>query len=183
MIAATQFSFSLSFVSFITVAAKSVIASLFGYELDLWTIAYVLMCILIPMACVRNISKFAFTFLVGNVMIISTVIVVSVVMIMKLVNREHHILGENLLPINYDSYMAFVGFSIYSYEGIGVVMPIMQNCDCVDKFPKLFFLAILTLTVIYILFSELCYLTLGDKLTETFITQQLDKKSAVVLIL
>jgi amino acid permease len=66
--------------------------------------------------------------------------------------------------------MSMVGFSCYAFEGIGVVMPIMENCDCPEKFDKILFAAILTLTFFYVLFGEWCYLVIGDKLTKTFIT-------------
>lgn len=45
------------------------------------------------------------------------------------------------------------------------------------------FYAILTLTIIYVCFSEFCYYVLGDGINKTFITQQLDQKSVIVIIL
>ena len=82
------------------------------------------MAILIPIACVRNISKFSFTFLIGNTLILTTVIIVSTVLTMKFAESGYK-LGPNVEAINYDSYMIMVGFSVYAFEGIGVVMPIM----------------------------------------------------------
>ena len=169
MIAATQFSFSLSLASYITATMKTVIKTIFDYNIDIWYIAVVMMCILIPIAWVRQISKFSFTFLVGNILILTTVIIVTIVLIVKFVKRDYEF-ADNLEPINMDSYMSMVGFSCYAYEGIGVVMPIMENCDCPEKFDKILFAAILTLTIIYILYAEWCLLIYGDELTKTFIT-------------
>lgn len=70
--------------------------------------------------------------------------------------------------------MSAVGFSCYAFEGIGVVMPIMQNCECPEKFDKILIAAILTLTLIYTSFGEFCYLALGDGMKKTFITEELD---------
>jgi solute carrier family 36 (proton-coupled amino acid transporter) len=76
-----------------------------------------------------------------------------------------------------------VGFSCYAYEGIGVVLPIMQVCDCPEKFDKLLMYAFITLIIVYIGFGELCYITLGNTLNEQFITKELDQGSSLVIIL
>ena len=89
------------------------------------------MCILIPIAWVRNISKFSFTFLLGNTLILTTVIIVSVVLIHTFINREPgEKFGPDIVPLNGDHYWSMVGFSCYAYEGIGVVMPVMSACEC-----------------------------------------------------
>ena len=95
MIAATQLSFSLSLGSYITTTLQIVIKNLFSYDINIWYIALVMMLILIPVACVRNISVFSFTFLVGNSLILTTVIIVSIVLTVKFVDRGNEF-GENL---------------------------------------------------------------------------------------
>ena len=76
-----------------------------------------------------------------------------------------------------------VGFSCYTFEGIGVVMPVMHVCNCPEKFPMLLLYAICTLSLIYCLFGNLVYLTLGSNLQYTFITQEIDQKSIIVIVL
>ena len=80
MIAATQFSFSLSLASYITTASQNVIQSLTGVEISFWIIGLALLFILAPIAWVRNISKFSFTFLIGNLLILTTLVTVTVVL-------------------------------------------------------------------------------------------------------
>jgi solute carrier family 36 (proton-coupled amino acid transporter) len=76
-----------------------------------------------------------------------------------------------------------VGFSCYAFEGIGVVMPIMSACDCPEKFDSILLQAMVTLTVVYCFFGDVCYLILGSDLDTTFITQELDQGSTIVLVL
>ena len=71
---------------------------------------------------------------------------------------------------NGNEYWGMVGFSCYAFEGIGVVMPIMSACECPEKFDKILFYALLTLTVIYCFFGNFCYLVIGTDLDTTFIT-------------
>lgn len=181
MIALTQFSFSLSLCSFITQSFQSIIKSQFGIDMEIWTIDFVMLAILIPISWVRNISKFSFTFLIGNSLILSTIIIVTVVLSFRLYDQGE--LGPGILPINHSELWSMVGFSCYAYEGIGVVMPIMSACDCPEKFDKILFYALLTLTLVYCLFGNFCYLVIGTKMDTTFITQELDPTSKVVSIL
>ena len=152
MIALTQLSFSLSLITYIITSAQSMIHTYTGYQVWIWHVAMGMWCVLVPIAWVRNIAKFSFTFLIGNLCIMSTVVIVSVYMTKDVYETGF---GPGLVAMNHDSYWSMVGFSIYAYEGIGVVMPIMNNCACPEKFDKILLYAIMTLTVVYIFFGEL----------------------------
>ena len=52
--------------------------------------------------------------------------------------------------------------SIYSFEGIGIVMPVMNSSESPETFKTTLTAAIATLTVIYILFGSLGYLAWGQ---------------------
>jgi solute carrier family 36 (proton-coupled amino acid transporter) len=168
MIAMTQFSFSLSLCSFITSSIHSILRSKLGLDVDIWTVAFGMLAILIPISWVRNISKFSFTFLIGNVLILATIISVTVVMSVRVYDRGG--LGPGIQAVNGHEYWGMIGFSCYAFEGIGVVMPIMSACECPEKFDKILFAALLTLTVVYCLFGNFCYMVLGTDLDTTFIT-------------
>ena len=84
-------------------------------------------------------------------------------------------IGQGVVALNEDNFLMMVGFSCYAYEGIGVVMPIMQATAVPEKFAMLLTAALATLTFIYIFFAELCYTTLGNPgLAHNFITEELD---------
>ena len=77
--------------------------------------------------------------------------------------------GNGLEPINWKEYWSMIGFSCYSYEGIGIIMPIMDICDCPEQFDKILTIAFILLTTTYVLYSNFCYAVIGDKMTEIFI--------------
>ena len=130
------------------------------------TVGLGLLIIYIPLAWVRKIEKFAFAFMFAIILIaISTVIISG--FCVKLIAENGP--GPDFIPINYVTMWDVVGFSVYTYEGIGVVMPIMSTCNCPEKFPYLLTLAVGVLTTIYIMFSELCYYTFGSGLTEPIV--------------
>lgn len=75
-----------------------------------------------------------------------------------------------------------IGFSVYVYEGIGVVMPIMATCNCPDKFPKLLIAAVAFLTFVYIVFAEICYYTFGEHLTAPIVMSMMPESNIIIMI-
>jgi proton-coupled amino acid transporter len=63
--------------------------------------------------------------------------------------------------INPDGIWTMIGFSIYVFEGIGVIMPIMQACEYPEKFDTILVSAVICLTVVYCIFSFICNLAWG----------------------
>ena len=77
MIAASQFSFTISHVTFEVESLKSTIDTVFGLDTSKAMYAVIVLCILIPLAWVRDLGRFSFSFMIGNSVILFTVIVVS----------------------------------------------------------------------------------------------------------
>ena len=84
--------------------------------------------------------------------------------------------------IDENSYLITAGFAIYSFEGIGIVMPIMQACEKKEQFHYILTSAISTLVLLLILYSELCYFTWGSTLTEPIVMEMLPKDVIVVIL-
>ena len=74
-----------------------------------------------------------------------------------------------------------MGFAIYSFEGIGIVMPVFNACEKPESFNKILIAVIVTLVIVFIGFSELCYLNWGSNLTEPIVTELLPKDDKTVI--
>lgn len=134
--------------------------------------------IYIPLAWVRKIHKFAFAFVLATILIALSTIVISWFCIDRIIEIGP---GPGVVPINYPTMWDVVGFSVYTYEGIGVVMPIMSTCNCPEKFPVLLLSAVALLTTIYILFGELCYYTFGSGLNEPIVMQMMPAANPIII--
>jgi len=75
-------------------------------------------------------------------------------------------MGPGLVPVNDQRYQLFIGFAIYSFEGIGVVMPIMHSCSEPKKFNQILILAICTLLAAFLFFGTFGYITYGSNMNE-----------------
>lgn len=76
-----------------------------------------------------------------------------------------------------------VSFGIFSYEGIGVVMPIMQLTKKPEKFGTILIAAMATLVTCQVTFGTLTYLTYGSDMDEQIITEMLPKDNWLVIVI
>ena len=75
-----------------------------------------------------------------------------------------------------------IGFSIYTFEGIGILMPCMQACDCPEQFDKILLLAYAAIVLMFIVYGELAYFAYGMNQTQQ-ITGMLPQGDLIVKIL
>jgi proton-coupled amino acid transporter len=54
-----------------------------------------------------------------------------------------------------------IGFSFYSFEGIGCILPVMRESKNPDKFPKLLKIGLISLTIFFTVFALVTYAWFG----------------------
>lgn len=150
---------------------QSTVNAQFNVETATWPYFVGVLAVLTPIAWVEDIKKFSFTFLVGNLLILLTLVTVSGYCVWLMADQGG--LGPPVPAYRPDAFWATVGFAIYSYEGIGIVMPVLAKAEDPDSFIKCLFYAIATLSVLFITFGEITVLAFGSDLTEPFVTQML----------
>jgi solute carrier family 36 (proton-coupled amino acid transporter) len=60
----------------------------FSVDYNIWTIGFVVILLLFPTIFVRNISIFSFTYLLGNLCILTTITAVSIVFSQQLIESD-----------------------------------------------------------------------------------------------
>ena len=105
-------------------------------------------------------------------MIVATVIIVLVYASKGLVTSGP--INDGFVPVNSTKMWHMVGFSFYSFEGIGTVMPIRACSKDPEQFPKLLTLSILSLGCMYITFGLVCYAYFGN-MKGKFVIYNLDQ--------
>jgi len=68
------------------------------------------------------------------------------------------------------------------YEAIGGVMPIMSATKDREEFPTLLAITIGMLTLIYIVFAELCYYTFGSKMDKPIIMEMMPAANPIIIV-
>jgi proton-coupled amino acid transporter len=87
-------------------------------------------------------------------------------------------------PINTVTFLSFIGLAAYTFEGIGIIIPVMEQCSRPDLYPHIIVGVISLVTTVYIFFGNYIYFIYGlDKVGEhPLVTDILPAKNIAVAI-
>jgi proton-coupled amino acid transporter len=115
--------------------------------------------VLIPLAFIRNISKLGPAALLADVFILIGVTYIYWFDISTLVADGVH---PTVQLFNPNSFTLTVGSAIFTFEGIGLILPIQSSMREPEKFSKLLYIVMVIITIIFTSVGLLCYATFGD---------------------
>lgn len=76
--------------------------------------------------------------------------------------------------MNKNTWLTVIGSAIYSFEGIGVVLPIVEVTKEPAKVPIILLAVLLTNMILYTSFGQFCYFVYGNELEgKPLITQNM----------
>lgn len=121
--------------------------------------------ILIPLALVRNISKLGPSAFLADVFILFGLGYIYYYDIASI--ASHHGLHPTVQLFNPTSFTLTIGSSIFTFEGIGLILPIQASMKRPDKFDSLLYTVMTIITVLFTAVGALSYGTFGiDTKTE-----------------
>ena len=89
--------------------------------------------IYVPLCWVRKISKFGIFHIFADLMILASLIILTIFGIRELHREDRE--EYEYKAVNTDYFLSFVGMSIYAYEGVGVIIPVMDTCSDKKNYP------------------------------------------------
>ena len=114
--------------------------------------------IYVPLCLIRKIEKFAWTHLVADALIMLTTLVILVYAFIHL--SDFGWLGPGPL-LNSATWLTMIGSAVYSYEGIGVILPLLEVTEKPEQYPKILTYVLITVMVLYVGFGEFCLSVYG----------------------
>lgn len=115
--------------------------------------------VLIPLSWIRNISKLGPAALLADVFIMIGVTYIYYYDIGTLASEGIH---KSVVMFNPDQYTMMIGSAIFTFEGIGLILPIQSSMAEPEKFEPLLGLIMLIITVVFTSVGALCYATFGN---------------------
>jgi len=163
---ASQYGFVCAYIYFIASQGNSIIESSTGNTLPLytkWYYAPACFLILYPLVLVRKIQAFAKFHVFGDVMV-GLLVVASMTYASVYVANNGWTGGDynpdmpnpNLTFFNPKQWPNCIGFAVYSFEGIGVILPIQDITADKDNYFKVVCITCLIITGIYFVYAEFC---------------------------
>ncbi|KAG0700274.1 amino acid transporter [Suillus ampliporus] len=173
-IVVSQIGFVCAYMIFVAENLQAFVLAITDCATD-WPVHYFIfmeLVIFLPLALVRNLAKLSVSALVADAFILAGLVYIF--------GSEMSLIGERgiaeVQAFNPKDFPLFVGTAVFSFEGIGLVIPITDAMREPHKFPK-----VLTGVMISLLFlfgggGALSYLTFGSNV-QTVVLVNLDQKS------
>ncbi|KAG0240774.1 neutral amino acid transporter [Mortierella sp. GBA43] len=122
---------------------------------------YILIClvVLIPLVLIRRMSILSLPSMVANLFIIFGIVYLWYFSIHSLADNGT---GPNIALFNRDDFALFIGTAVFSFEGIGLVVPITESMAEPEKFPRVLTLTITVVALIFMSVGALCYSAFGS---------------------
>lgn len=113
---------------------------------------------LIPLSFIRNISKLGPAALLADIFIL---IGLTYIYYYDISTLADHGLHKTVEWFNPDHYTLTIGSAIFTFEGIGLILPIQSSMEQPEKFEPLLWSIMLIITIIFTSVGALCYATFG----------------------
>ncbi|KAJ3569299.1 hypothetical protein NP233_g5140 [Leucocoprinus birnbaumii] len=134
------------------------------------------LAVFLPFALIRDIAKLSTAALIADVFIFAGLIYIFGSEIKLVASRG---IGE-VKMFNPKDFSLFIGTAVFSFEGIGLVVPITDAMKEPQKFPKVLTGVMFFLTILFGGSGALAYLTFGKDI-QTVVLVNLDSTNKMVL--
>ncbi|KAI4250257.1 MAG: hypothetical protein LQ352_005411 [Teloschistes flavicans] len=123
--------------------------------------------VLIPLALIRDISRLGPAALLADIFIFIGLFYIWYYDISTIATHGLH---PTVKLFNPSDFTLTIGSAIFTYEGIGLILPIQSSMAEPSKFPRLLYMVMVIITVIFTSVGALCYATFGDQTRVEIIT-------------
>ena len=155
---------------------KNICINFIGIVIPNWIICLILLLIYSPLCWVRKIHRYSrFNFLSDCIFYFNF----GVILVSTSINIFNGGISEDIKIFIHDSYLLFIGTSVYIFEGVRNVIPTRDICKSPSDYSKVLTLSMLIFTFIVIGFGLLNYLWYGDIILQQtqFITKALPENN------
>ena len=133
------------------------------------------MVIFLPFSLLRDIGKLGFTALIADAFIL---IGLAYLFYYDIITLHNDGLAD-IIMFNQKDWTLFIGTAIFTFEGIGLIIPIQESMRHPEKFPKVMLLVMVIITVLFTVMGAISYAAYGSK-TETVVLLNLPQNSKFV---
>ncbi|KAI8644026.1 transmembrane amino acid transporter protein-domain-containing protein [Parasitella parasitica] len=120
---------------------------------------WIILVAIIPFCWVRKIAKLSYLAIVADIFIAFGLICVLYFCSSQIAT---HGPGKHIIMVNRSDFGLMLGTAVFSFEGIGMVLPIVESMKEPKKFPAVLTLGLIICLVIFTLIGTIGYVAYGD---------------------
>jgi solute carrier family 36 (proton-coupled amino acid transporter) len=132
--------------------------------------------VFLPLSLIRDISKLGFTALVADFFIMLGLIYLYYYDITTIVEQKGF---SDIIAFNPNSWTLFIGTAIFTYEGVGLIIPIQESMKHPKQFPGVLATIMVLVTVVFLSAGALSYAAYGSS-TKTVVLLNLPQDDKFV---
>ena len=132
--------------------------------------------VFLPLSLIRDIGKLGFTALVADVFIMLGLIYLYYYDIATIVDRGG---VSDIKAFNPSTWTLFIGTAIFTFEGVGLIIPIQESMRRPSKFPGVLAIVMVIITTLFISIGALSYAAYGSH-TQTVVILNLPQDDKFV---
>lgn len=133
------------------------------------------MVIFLPFSLLRDIGKLGFTALIADAFIL---VGLAYLFYYDVITLSSEGLSD-IKMFNPKDWTLFIGTAIFTFEGIGLIIPIQESMRHPEKFPKVLLIVMVIITVLFTVMGAISYAAYGSK-TETVVLLNLPQDDKMV---
>lgn len=134
--------------------------------------------IFLPLSLIRDIGKLGFTALVADAFILLGLVYLYYYDIFTIVTNH----GIADIKLFNSSWTLFIGTAIFTFEGVGLIIPIQESMKHPEKFPRVLGTVMIIITVTMVSIGALSYAAYGSQ-TKTVVILNLPQDSKFVNVI
>lgn len=179
-IALSQLGFAAAYTVFTATNLKVFVDNVFGFSKEQIHLAmYIVLqaIIFIPLSLTRNIAKLSGTALIADLFILLGLLYVYYYASFHVIQNG---IADSMIFFNQKDWSLFIGTAIFTFEGIGLLIPIQESMRHPEQFQKSLSGVMVIVTVIFISCGLICYSAFGSKV-ETVVLLNFPQQSPMTL--
>lgn len=176
-IAISQIGFVCAYTAFTAENLGAFVRAVTNGKTD-WDISYLIaiqLVLFLPLSMIRDISKLSFTALIADFFILLGLVYLYYADISQIVDRG----VADIVLFNQSDWTLFIGTAIFTFEGIGLIIPITQAMKEPEKFPAALGAVMVFITILFTSMGALSYAAFGSA-TQTVILSNLRQSNRFV---
>ena len=132
--------------------------------------------VFLPLSLIRDISKLGFTALIADFFILLGLIYLYYYDIATIVDQGGF---SDIKAFNPTTWPLFIGTAIFTFEGVGLIIPIQESMKRPNDFPAVLALVMVIITVLFVSMGALSYAAYGSS-TQTVVLLNLPQDDKFV---
>lgn len=131
-----------------------------------WVLILGQMAVFLPLSLIRRIAKLSTTALIADVFILFGIVYLFYYEIGKVVKEGL----ADVVMFNSKDFSLFIGTAVFTFEGIGLIIPITESMKEPEKFPRALTGVMAGVMVLFASAGSLSYMAFGSKIQTVVIT-------------